>query len=262
MDVLRKELAAIYAAQNLNAETLDPDIVEQYRITTRQVTITDDDCRVITDASSDRCYIYSGRFAALFGLRGAKSGSPYETDVASSDEDEIYNLMHPEDLVDKRMLEYEFFRLADSRSSDSEKLKCKATCRIRMRANDGKYIYVDNSTQVLHNSPGGKIWLILCRYSLSADQHTDETGIRPVILDTATGTTHIVQLQAKRHRLLTGRERHILSLIRDGMPSKPIAAQLGISINTVNRHRQNILEKLSVGNSIEAVTAATAMKLL
>ena len=32
--------------------------------------------------------------------------------------------------------------------------------------------------------------------------------------------------------------------------------------STVNRHRQNILEKLSVGNSIEACRAAELMKLL
>ena len=34
--------------------------------------------------------------------------------------------------------------------------------------------------------------------------------------------------------------------------SKDIAQTLSISINTVNRHRQNILEKLQVNNSIEA----------
>ena len=55
---------------------------------------------------------------------------------------------------------------------------------------------------------------------------------------------------------------NFLHLIREGKASKQIAAILGISVNTVNRHRQNIIEKLSVGNSIEAITAATAMKLL
>ena len=49
---------------------------------------------------------------------------------------------------------------------------------------------------------------------------------------------------------------------RKGLSSKEIAAALYISVNTVNRHRQNILEKLSVGNSIEACRAAELMKLL
>lgn len=62
--------------------------------------------------------------------------------------------------------------------------------------------------------------------------------------------------------MLSDREKEVLKLIRDGRPSKQIADMLGISIHTVNRHRQNIIAKLSVGNSIEAVTAAVAMKLL
>ncbi|MBR4413842.1 MAG: response regulator transcription factor, partial [Prevotella sp.] len=54
----------------------------------------------------------------------------------------------------------------------------------------------------------------------------------------------------------------ILGLIRQGMLSKEIASTLHISIFTVNKHRQNILEKLSVDNSMEAVQTALAMKLI
>ena len=46
------------------------------------------------------------------------------------------------------------------------------------------------------------------------------------------------------------------------MMSKEIASTLSISINTVNRHRQNILEKLHVSNSIEACRIAKGLKLL
>ena len=53
-----------------------------------------------------------------------------------------------------------------------------------------------------------------------------------------------------------------MRLIQQGRASKQIAAALGISVNTVNRHRQNIISKLSVGNSVEAITAAKAMRLL
>jgi DNA-binding CsgD family transcriptional regulator len=61
---------------------------------------------------------------------------------------------------------------------------------------------------------------------------------------------------------LTDREKEILLLIKEGKLSKQIAEILGISIHTVNRHRQNILERLSVGNSVEALTAAISMRLL
>ncbi len=63
-------------------------------------------------------------------------------------------------------------------------------------------------------------------------------------------------------QILTQREKEVLTLIKAGKLSKEIAELLGISLHTVNRHRQNILEKLSVGNSVEAIMAATVMRLL
>lgn len=70
-------------------------------------------------------------------------------------------------------------------------------------------------------------------------------------------------LFSEEHRnILSEREKEILRCIRKGLSSKEIAAALYISVNTVNRHRQNILEKLSVSNSIEACRAAELMKLL
>ncbi|MCG4719976.1 response regulator transcription factor, partial [Bacteroides intestinalis] len=50
--------------------------------------------------------------------------------------------------------------------------------------------------------------------------------------------------------------------INKGKMSKDIAQTLSISINTVNRHRQNILEKLQVNNSIEACRIAKELHLL
>ena len=72
----------------------------------------------------------------------------------------------------------------------------------------------------------------------------------------------VLIFKERRQNLLTDREKEILRLIKDGKSSKMIAGELGISINTVNRHRQNILEKLSVANSFEAISAAESMRLL
>ncbi|MDR1880928.1 MAG: LuxR C-terminal-related transcriptional regulator, partial [Tannerellaceae bacterium] len=43
---------------------------------------------------------------------------------------------------------------------------------------------------------------------------------------------------------------------------KEISNQLCISVHTVNTHRQRILEKLDVDNSLEAVKYASALGLL
>ena len=62
--------------------------------------------------------------------------------------------------------------------------------------------------------------------------------------------------------LLSKREKEILLLIEEGKSSKEIAETLSISVNTVNRHRQNILEKLQVDNSMQACRTARELKLL
>ncbi len=56
--------------------------------------------------------------------------------------------------------------------------------------------------------------------------------------------------------ILSEREKQVLRLIDRGMMSKHIADSLFISINTVSRHRQRILQKLKVSNSIEACRIA------
>ncbi len=217
----------------------------------------ENDCRVITDAAADFCYIVGGRFSYLMGLSDSMN---YANEADSSDEDVIYNKMHPEDLVDKRMLEYEFFKFVDSQPITS-KTNFKATCRIRLKDRNGNYVYADNSTRVLRLSPMGKVWLIMCCYDLSPNQD-QSPGIDSRIIDCRTGEITNLQFSEKRTRILTDREKEILNLIKEGRPSKQIADMLNISVHTVNRHRQNIIEKLSVGNSVEAVTAATAMRLL
>jgi len=258
MDILRKELNAFYKGQNLKEENLDYSILSDCR---HQVDVTvgvESDCRVITDAATDSCYIFGGRFAYLIGL---SDSNLYARNMNSSDEDVIYNRIHPEDLVDKRMLEYDFFRFIDT-ISDCHKLDYKATCQLRIKDRRGKYIYVDNSTRVMRLSPNGRVWLILCCYDLSPIQDASHGGIVSRIINCVTGEISNPQLAERRAHILTDREKEILNLIKEGKPSKQIADILSISIHTVNRHRQNILEKLSVGNSVEAIMAATLMRLL
>lgn len=257
MDVFRKELTAFYESQKLSDEYLDYSLLNECKKSIGAVVSVEHDCRVITDAAQDYCYIWGGNFAKLIGL----SDSPdYFTEMDSSDEDEIYNRLHPEDLVDKRMLEYEFFKYVDLLPAES-KLDYKAVCHLRIKDKTGKYIHIDNSTRVLRLSSTGKVWLILCCYEMSPNQE-DTEGIKPRIVNSKTGEIIELQLSERRAHILTDREKEVLNLIKEGKPSKQIADLLEISVHTVNRHRQNILEKLSVGNSVEAIMAATLMRLL
>ena len=50
----------------------------------------------------------------------------------------------------------------------------------------------------------------------------------------------------KRTDLLTSREAEVLQQIAEGKPNKQIAAQLCISIKTVEKHRQQLMNKLNI----------------
>lgn len=257
MDILRKELNAIYAGQELYKEVLDPTVVLSESKRIMEYVAVNDGCCVITDASADHCYIIAGNLGHILGLTDE---TKIYKEIDSSDEDVIYSLVHPEDLVEKRMLEYEFFKhITNADINDMHNFK--AACTIRIRDREGSYLYIDNTTQVLRKSGAGKMWLILCCYNLSGMARS-VSGIAPRIINCQTGESIIISTDKRRSHILTPREKEILSLIREGKASKTIADLLNISVHTVNRHRQNIIEKLSVGNTVEAIMAATLMKLM
>jgi DNA-binding NarL/FixJ family response regulator len=61
---------------------------------------------------------------------------------------------------------------------------------------------------------------------------------------------------------LTERERDVLALAARGLTNKAIGFQLSISDRTVQGHLANIYEKLGAASRTEAVTRATALKLI
>jgi DNA-binding NarL/FixJ family response regulator len=61
---------------------------------------------------------------------------------------------------------------------------------------------------------------------------------------------------------LTARELFILSLVAQGLSSKSIADQLGISQRTVENHRQNIMNKLNIRSATALVGYAAKHRLL
>jgi two-component system response regulator NreC len=55
---------------------------------------------------------------------------------------------------------------------------------------------------------------------------------------------------------LSSREREVLRLIGDGLTSREIASRLILSVNTIERHRANLMEKLGVHNRVDLVKLA------
>lgn len=55
---------------------------------------------------------------------------------------------------------------------------------------------------------------------------------------------------------LTSREREVLTLVAEGIMNRDIAEQLSISVKTVERHRENIMNKLGLHSRTELVKYA------
>lgn len=67
---------------------------------------------------------------------------------------------------------------------------------------------------------------------------------------------HPATLKGERNEGLTPRELEILQLIVSGKSNKEIAAQLGLSANTVSVHRANIMDTLGIHKTAELVVYA------
>jgi DNA-binding NarL/FixJ family response regulator len=74
------------------------------------------------------------------------------------------------------------------------------------------------------------------------------------VLDPRLGTVEGIE-QAPRPQL-TAREVEVLQLIVQGKSNKEIAAVLGLSANTVNVHRGNLMQTLGIHNTAELVLYA------
>ena len=125
----------------------------------------------------------------------------------------------------------------------------------------GRYVRVIEQFQVLEFDPRGNVWLSLSMLDVSPNQGALD-GVRSQLLNFRTGKVIPFPPPCERESPLSGREREILRLIGRGKLSKEIADELAISVHTVNTHRQRILEKLNVDNSIEAVRYASVHGLL
>ncbi|MCP2025198.1 DNA-binding CsgD family transcriptional regulator [Flavobacterium sp. HSC-32F16] len=216
----------------------------------------DNSLAVLSDLASNKSYIFTGNFGVFLNMQS----SEYRT-IDSIWEDEIYQRIHPDDLFQRHLLELEFFNFLKIVSPE-ERLNYATKCRIRTLNTNKEYQYILHRSFYLKNSSEGGLWLAVCLYNYLFEKSGSVSGIDGKIINTKTGESFYIDTYVNCINLLTSREKEVLRLIGKGVISKEIATKLNISLNTVNRHRQNILEKLNVNNSIEAVRTAEALNLL
>ena len=169
-------------------------------------------------------------------------------DIQASDELNIEKLVHPDDLEVVRRIDKKVWEFLDT-LPEEEKLTYKYIYEMRV-LDRGKYVRMIYQTRLLAFKDDN--FLAMGMIDLAPEQSAN-TSVRFQIKNCLTDEIVPFAIETATDTLLTPREREILALAKEGMFSKEISEKLNISIHTVNRHCQNILEKLQVDNMIEAI---------
>lgn len=208
---------------------------------------------VLSDLKARKSYIYYGAVAEQIGL------NEREEVIDSIWEDKLLNRVHEEDLLRKYRLEFKYFQLLNS-IDVAERINYSVTTKLRVKDAEGGYMVLQHRLLYISSSGDGSVWLALCLYNIMYD-HQRYSIPEGVIINSQTASA--VDLHKDEfNNILTSREKEILRLIKKGHRSKEISSKLSLSINTVNRHRQNIFQKLNVTNAMEACRMAEAAGLI
>ena len=160
----------------------------------------------------------------------------------------IENLVHPDDLEVVRRIDKKVWEFLDT-LPEEEKLTYKYIYEMRV-LDRGKYVRMIYQMRILAFKDDNFLGMGIIDL---APEQSANTSVRFQIKNCLTDEIVPFAIETATDALLTPREREILALAKEGMFSKEISEKLNISIHTVNRHRQNILEKLQVDNMIEAI---------
>ena len=169
-------------------------------------------------------------------------------DIQASDKLNIEKLVHPEDWEVVRRIDKKVWELLDT-LPEEEKLTYKYIYELRV-LEKGKYVRMIYQMRILAFKDDNFLGMGIIDL---APEQSANTSVRFQIKNCLTDEIVPFSIESATDTLLTPREREVLALAKEGMFSKEISEKLNISVHTVNRHRQNILEKLQVDNIIEAI---------
>lgn len=215
----------------------------------RTVSFIENAVVVVSDMADNRSYIMAGKFASKLGLEDYNQEN-------SIWESRILSLMSPEEQEAKFITELRFFHYLRHLPC-SQRPDFYLVSKLRVRHHDGKVCDLLHRMHYLFDSENETVRVAVCVY---APLTFDFRG-RSHAVNSLTGQSAELTSSAD-NTILSRRELQVLSLIDRGMKSSEISDALNISVHTVNRHRQAIINKLQVRNSTEACRLAKSMGII
>lgn len=241
-----KKLNQLLKSQSFNGGTIDVCQLLDYAKNISQI---ENVTVVVSDMRCGISRIFPGKFGIVLGV------SNY-VEENSIWEKAILNLMTEKQREEKYLAELRFFNFLRHVPRHARP-DYYLVSKLRMKAATGDtidvihrmyYIYADDSETVTH---------ALCLYGRPTFDFIGKNRI----VNSFTGISEELTASGDSS-ILSRREKQVLTLIDSGKRSYEIADILSISKNTVSRHRQQILAKLQVKNSMEACRIAKAMKII
>ena len=245
-DSNRKKLDGLLRSDNASS---DPPSLHRLRIYAQMMAEIENVIVVVSDMASGKSHIAAGAFAASLGL----SDYQHEDSIWES---RILSLMSAEEQEAKYIAELRFYHFVKHQPKN-RKGDYHLLSKLRFRFGDGSLHDVFHRMHYIYDEGRNNVRYAICIYGpLSFDFKG-----RSIIVNSVTGLTEELT-PAGTDAILSRRERQVLGLIDTGMKSAEIADRLSISIHTVSRHRQEIINKLQVKNTHEACRIAKSMELI
>lgn len=242
--------------QKFNASDLDYTVFDKHRPMLQALATLGNSGVSVFDLFKKSHLFYSPNFGSLLGYSSAI--------IQKNGHDFWDSKIHPDDFIALMENGISLLKLFFQFSTD-EKVNYKLINEYRILNAANNYVRIIEQHQALELDKSGNIWLTLSTIDLSPNQNLSEE-FKSLLHNFRTG--NIIPFRDEKKELdeiglaLSKREIQILRMVKEGLLSKEISYNLDISLNTVNTHRQHVLEKLGVNNSMEAVLYASRLGLL
>ncbi|WP_333663773.1 helix-turn-helix transcriptional regulator [Chishuiella changwenlii] len=216
---------------------------------------TDNSIAVLTDYYKNYSYLYTGNLGKLIGIE------PGIEIIDSAFEDILFCKINKQDLEEKKLLDIEYYKFL--KDIPLIERSCYHTSSfLRIETLEKNIIELLHKTFFIKSFSNGSVWLSLCLYSISSLDNIKK-GIEGKIINNETGKIVFPNNNYTVEKInLSVREIEVLQLLLKGYKSKHIAKEIHLSVNTIYRHRQNILEKLNVRNTPEAINKAITLGII
>ncbi|PCH69161.1 MAG: hypothetical protein COC06_08110 [Bacteroidales bacterium] len=246
-----KAHTAHIAANAILPEDIDYKNAERHIPFFKMIDSTTTSIVVVTDYYKHNYYYYSENLDKAFG---------FHNKISLMDHNWFRRRFHPEDhiinLAAVKALEF------ITQQPIEERKNYKFTFEFRVLNDENKYIRLIVQNFILELDNNGKVWIDMKLFDISPIQDINKPGVAVFSNKITREVIFTMEGQKESSENISNREKQVLGMIAEGLRSKEIAEQLFISVNTVNNHRKNLMDKLGVSNSSEAVSIAKSLGIL